>query len=74
MKGDIEIMKKDIKIKEVRKYKRKSNVFTILKIAMLVLFLPMAIFLEINGIISWIVLTIITMSFDTRNEKAKIGL
>ena len=65
-------MKKEINIKEVRKYERKSNIFTILKIAMLVLFLPMAIFLETNGIIIWMVLTIVTITFDIRNEKAKI--
>lgn len=65
-------MKKEINIKEVRKYERKSNVFTILKIAMLILFLPMAIFLETNGIIIWIILTITTITFDIRNEKAKI--
>ena len=65
-------MKKEIDIKEVRKYERKSIVFTILKIAMLVLFLPMAIFLETNGIIIWMSLTIATMIFDIRNEKAKI--
>ena len=65
-------MRKEINIKEVRKYERKSNVFTILKITMLVLFFPMAIFLETNGIIIWMVLTIITIIFDIRNEIAKI--
>lgn len=67
-----EMIKKEINIKEVRNYERKSYVFTILKIAMLILFFPMAIVLETNGIIIWIVLTIITITFDFRNEKTKI--
>lgn len=65
-------MKNKINIKEVGKYECKSIVFTILKITILVLFLPMAIFLETNGIIIWMVLATVSMVFDIINEKAKI--
>lgn len=65
-------MKKKTNIKEIRKHERISNVFTILKIAMLILFLPMAIFLETDGIIIWVVLTVVIIVFNIRNEKSKI--
>lgn len=69
VKGDIENMKKVINEAEVKKYNTYGNIFAILFVASLVLFIPLVKFLKIAGIIVWIILYAITMVFAIKVQK-----
>lgn len=71
IKGDVEIMKKEIKEIEVRKLSRYGAIFSILLIATIVSAVPLAIWLGFYAFIPWGVLFGITMFFAFRIEKIK---
>ena len=63
VKGDIETMKKMINENEVKKANHYGNIFAVLFITALVLFVPIVKFLGIYGIIAWSVFYIIVFIF-----------
>lgn len=71
IKGDIDIMKKEIKEAEVMKFNQCGNIFTILFFASIILFIPLVKFLKIYGLIIWIILYIVTLIWGFKINKLK---
>ncbi len=71
IKGDIEIMKKEINKSEVAKFNRLSKVFAVLFVASIIAFIPLVVFLKIYGAVIWTVLFLITLGFSLKVEKLK---
>ena len=69
VKGDIETMKKMINENEVKKANHYGNIFAVLFITALVLFVPIVKFLGIYGIIAWSVFYIIVFIFSLKLGK-----
>jgi len=71
IKGDIEIMKKEINKEEVAKFNQLSTIFAALFIASIITFVPLVIFLKIYGVVIWAILYLITLGFGFKVEKLK---
>ena len=69
IKGDIDIMKKEIDKAEIERHNHLGNIFTFLFIACLISFIPLVKFLQIIGIAIWVVLFGITMVFAVKIHK-----
>ena len=69
VKGDIETMKKMINETEVKKANHYGNIFAILFITALILFVPLVKFLKIYGIIIWVILYAVGFVFALKLEK-----
>lgn len=69
VKGDIETMKKMINENEVKKANHYGNIFAVLFITALVLFVPLVKFGGIYGIIAWAVFYIIVFIFSLKLGK-----
>lgn len=68
IKGDVEIMKKEIKESEIKKY---GNIYSVLLILSLVLLVPFIAWIGLYGLIPWGVLYVVTMYFAFKVEKIK---
>jgi transcriptional regulator with XRE-family HTH domain len=71
IKGDIEIMKREINREEVKKFNYLGKLFAILFIASIIAFVPLVVFLKIYGVIIWAILYLITLIIACRVEKIK---
>ena len=71
IKGDVEIMKKEISKAEVAEFNWFSKVFSILFIVSIIAFVPLIVFLRIYGAVIWSVLYLITFGFGIKVEKLK---
>ena len=71
IKGDIDIMKEEIKESEIQKFYNYGKIFTILMMITIISCVPFAIFLSYYGLIIWAVLFIITLFFALKVEKFK---
>lgn len=71
IKGDIEIMKKEINKAEVAEFNRFSKIFSVLFIISIISFVPIFAFLRIYGAVIWAVLCLITLGFGIKVEKLK---
>lgn len=73
IKGDIKVMKENIKIQETeqKKFNNYANIFSILFIVTLISFVPLLYFLKIYGIFIWIALFTVTLIFAFKVEKVK---
>ena len=71
IKGDIEIMKREIDREEVKKFNYLGKLFAILFIASIIAFVPLVVFLKIYGVIIWAILYLITLIIACRVEKIK---
>lgn len=71
IKGDIEIMKKEINKEAVTKFNKVSNLFTALFVASLIAFIPLVVFLKIYGVIIWAILYLVVLGFAFKVEKLK---
>ncbi len=69
IKGDIEIMKKEINKEEVAKFNKVSNQFAALSVASLIAFIPLVVFLKIYGVVIWVILYLITLGFGFKVGK-----
>lgn len=69
VKGDIEKMKKVINETEVKKANYYGNIFAILFVACLILFIPLVKFLGIYGIIIWVILYAVGFVFALKVNK-----
>lgn len=71
VKGDIDIMRKEIGKEEHKKFNHVANVFTVLCIVDIVSFIPLAVFMKGLGLIIWTVISIITFIYSIKVEKMK---
>lgn len=71
IKGDIEIMKKEINKAEVTKFNWFSKIFGVLFIISIIVFVPLLVFLRIYGAVIWAILYLITLGFGVKVEKLK---
>ena len=71
IKGDIDIMKKEIKESELKEFNHYGTIFTGLLIVTIISFVPLSIFLDIYGLIISVILFIITFLFALKVEKIK---
>lgn len=71
IKGDIDIMKEEIKKSEIEKLNHYGNIFTLLLLVTMVSAVPLMIFLNYYGMIIFSVLYATTMYFAHKVEKCK---
>lgn len=71
IKGDIEIMKKEINKAEVAEFNWFSKIFSVLFIISIIVFVPLLVFLRIYGAVIWAILYLITLGFGVKVEKLK---
>ncbi len=71
IKGDVEIMKREINGEEVKKFNDLGKLLAILFIASIAAFVPLVVFLKIYGVIIWTILYLITLLIACRVEKLK---
>lgn len=71
VKGDLEIMKKKIEAVEIEKLRRLSKLLAGLLILMIVSAGPLFIYLKIQGIVIWLVISGITIFVAFKVEKIK---
>ncbi|MCM1261500.1 MAG: helix-turn-helix domain-containing protein [Butyrivibrio sp.] len=71
IKGDVEIMKKEVKETEINKLNRYGNIFTVLLILLVVSAVPLAVWIGWYAFIPWGLLFIVTMYFALKVEKVK---
>lgn len=71
IKGDIEIIKKEINKAEVAEFNWFSKIFSVLFIISIIVFVPLLVFLRIYGAVIWAILYLITLGFGVKVEKLK---
>ena len=71
IKGDIDIMKEEIKESDLKRFYYYSKIFTVLFVITIISCVPLAIFLNYYGLIIWAIIFIITLFFALRVEKFK---
>lgn len=71
IKGDVEIMKEQVKKEDKRDFEKLSQVYVILFLAMLVTPIPLVKFLGYIGMAMWGVLVVITLDVAIKVEKKK---
>ncbi len=71
IKGDIEIMKKEINKAEVEKFNQLSKVFSVSFIAVIIAFVPLVVFLKIYGAAIWAILFLAVLALAFKVEKVK---
>jgi len=71
IKGDIEIMKKEIDKAEVEKFNRIGKVFAIAFISVMIAFVPLGVFLKTYGMIIWAILFGVVLVVALKVEKVK---
>ena len=71
VKGDITEMKKQIDEQEKTAFRRDSNIFTALFIAMLVTCVPLALLWRWWGLAAWSILAVVAFAWSLRVEKWK---
>ncbi|MBE5875974.1 MAG: helix-turn-helix domain-containing protein [Lachnospiraceae bacterium] len=71
IKGDIEIMKKEINEAEVQKHNHYGNIFSLLFIVSLIVFVPLVKFLGVFGIIVWVALYAVTFYYAWKVHKVQ---
>ena len=71
VKGDIEIMKEEIKKEEIAKMNRYGKIYTLMLIATAVSAVPLFMWLGLWAFIPWGILWAISMYFATKIEKVK---
>lgn len=71
IKGDIDIMKREIREEDKKKFESISNLYAVLLIASIISAYPLLYFLKVFGIVIWVLLFAITMVVAIRVEKYK---
>lgn len=71
IKGDVEVMKKQIRSEDTREFKRLNTLYFILFLALTVSPIPLAYYLRITGIVIWAVLAAATLFTALAVEKKK---
>lgn len=71
IKGDVDIMKKEIKTEDIKKFNYLSGIFSILLIVSMICAVPLIYYLGVYGAILEIILCVITFVFAIKVEKYK---
>lgn len=71
IKGDVEVMKKQVRSEDTREFKRLNTLYFILFLALMVSPIPLAYYLRIMGIVIWAVLAAATLFVALAVEKKK---
>ena len=71
IKGDIDIMKEEIKESDLKRFYYYGKIFTVLFVITIISCVPLAIFLNYYGLIIWAIIFIITIYFALKVEKYK---
>lgn len=71
VKGDLEVMKEQIKEEDRRAFDRDGKIYAVLMIVMMVSPIPLTHFLGLAGAILWVMLAGVTICFAFRVEKKK---
>ena len=71
VKGDVIEMKKQVALDDVRRFKRDTVIFTVLIILTAVSSIPLFLYLELTGIILWILIAGIMIYYAMRLNKQK---
>lgn len=71
IKGDVEVMKQEIKETEIRKFDRYGKIYGILLIATVVSLVPLVQWIGVFGFIPWGMLFLVAMYFALKLEKLK---
>ncbi len=71
IKGDIDIMKEEIKESEINKFNHYGCIFTILFMVSLISFIPLVVYLRIYGVIIGAIIYSVTLYFGFKLEKVK---
>lgn len=75
IKGDLDIMKEEIKLKsnvnDIKKFNRYGAIFTVLLIASIISAAPLAYFFNFYGMAAYLILFAVTMFFAIKVEKYK---
>ena len=71
IKGDVEIMREEIKEVDLQKFNREANIFAVLLIGTIVSCIPLAKFFGVYGLIAFGILWLITMVYAFKIEKYK---
>lgn len=71
VKGDVIQMKKQVVQDDVRKFKRDTVIFTVLLIVTLLSAIPLFLYLELVGIVLWLVIAGIMIFYSIRLNKQK---
>lgn len=71
IKGDVEIMKEEIKTEDIKMFDRYGKIFTGLLLLSIVSIAPLLYFLRLFGAFIWAVLYIITIYYSLKIEKFK---
>ena len=71
IKGDVEVMKKQVRSEDTREFKRLNTLYFILLLALMVSPIPLAYYLRITGIVIWAVLAAVTLFVALAVEKKK---
>ncbi len=73
IKGDIEIMKKEINKDEVTKFNKVSKLFTALFAASIIAFIPLVVFLKTYGVVIWAILFLVTFGVGIKVGKIEMS-
>ena len=71
IKGDVEVMKKQVRSEDTREFKRLNTLYFILFLTLMVSPIPLAHYLRITGIVIWAVLAAATLFVALAVEKKK---
>ena len=71
IKGDVEVMKKQVRSEDTREFKRLNTLYFILFLALMVSPIPLAYDLRMMGIVIWAVLAAVTLFVALTVEKKK---
>lgn len=71
IKGDVEIMKQEVRSEDKKKFEKLSQVFAVMFILVMISPIPLAHFLNYVGIAIWVLLFAVTMYFAVLVEKKK---
>lgn len=71
IKGDVEIMKEEIKESEIRKLNMYGSIYALLLVLTVISAIPLALWMNWYALIPWGVLFVVTMYFAFKVEKVK---
>lgn len=71
IKGDLDMMKEEIKTQDINKLYRYGKIYTVLLIALIICVAPLIYFLELYGLIMALLLFAVTIVFAVKIEKCK---
>lgn len=71
IKGDLEMMKEELKTEDIQKFNEEGKIFAILFIVSVIAFVPLYLYLKVVGLIIWGILYAVTLYFAHRVEKQK---